>query len=83
MRPFFTSLLLATALTAPALADDVTAWRLFVSDHAEAKVTAIDALSGDTLDTFALKSPASLYALDSGEAVFAVQGAGNQVSGIS
>ncbi len=83
MRPFFTSLLLATALTAPALADDVTAWRLFVSDHAEAKVTAIDALSGDTIDTFALKSAASLYALDSGESVFAVQGAGNQVSGIT
>ncbi|KRB01550.1 hypothetical protein ASD83_08635 [Devosia sp. Root685] len=82
MRPFFISLLLATALTAPALADDVTAWRLFVGDHAEGKVTAIDAVSGDTLGTFALKSPASLVASQSGEAVFAVQGAGGQVSAI-
>ena len=82
MRPFFISLLLATALTAPVLADDVTAWRLFVGDHAEGKVTAIDAVSGDTLGTFALKSPASLVASQSGEAVFAVQGAGGQVSAI-
>lgn len=82
MRHIFTSLLLATALTAPALADDVTAWRLFVGDHAEGKVTALDAISGETLGSFALKSPAALYASESGEAVFAVQGAGNQVSAI-
>lgn len=82
MRHVFTSLLLATALTAPALADDVTAWRLFVSDHAEGKVTALDAVSGDMLGTFALKSPASLVASQSGEAVFAIQGAGGQVSAI-
>lgn len=82
MRHILTSLLLATALTVPALADDVTAWRLFVSDHAEGKVTALDAVSGDVLGSFALKSPASLIASESGEAVFAVQGAGNQVSAI-
>lgn len=82
MRHIFTSLLLATALTAPALADDVTVWRLFIADHAEGKVTAVDAISGDVLGSFALKSPASLVASDSGEAVFAVQGAGNQVSAI-
>lgn len=82
MRSLFASLLFATALTAPVLADDVTAWRLFVGDHAEGKVTAIDALSGETLDSFALKSPPSLYASASGDAVFAVQGAGNQVSAI-
>lgn len=82
MRHILTSLLLATALTVPALADDVTAWRLFVSDHAQGKVTALDAVSGDVLGSFALKSPASLVASESGEAVFAVQGAGNQVSAI-
>lgn len=82
MRHIFTSLLLATALSAPVLADDVTAWRLFVGDHAEGKVTALDALNGETLGSFALKSPASLVASESGEAVFAVQGAGNQVSAI-
>ena len=82
MRHIFTSLLLATALTAPVLAGDVTAWRLFVGDHAEGKVTAVDAISGDTLGTFALNGPASLVASESGEAVFAVQGAANQVSAI-
>lgn len=82
MRHILTSLLLATALTVPAMADDVTAWRLFVSDHAQGKVTALDAVSGDVLGSFALKSPASLVASESGEAVFAVQGAGNQVSAI-
>ncbi|KQN74445.1 zinc metallochaperone AztD [Devosia sp. Leaf64] len=82
MRFLFARLLFATALTGPVLADDVTAWRLFVGDHAEGKVTAIDALSGEVLDSFALKSPASLYASASGDAVFAVQGASNQVSAI-
>jgi hypothetical protein len=82
MPHILTSLLLATALTAPVLADDVIAWRLFVGDHAEGKVTAFDALNGDALGNFALKSPASLVASQSGEAVFAVQGAGNQVAAI-
>ncbi len=82
MRHVLTPLLLATALTGPVFADDVIAWRLFVSDHAQGKVTALDAVSGDTLGSFALKSPASLYTIQSGEAVFAVQGAGNQVSAI-
>lgn len=82
MRSLLFSLAFATALTAPVLADDVTAWRLFIGDHAEGKVTAVDALSGKVLDSFALKSPAALTASPSGDAVFAVQGAGNQVSAI-
>lgn len=79
---FLLSILVTTALIAPSMAEDVTAWRLFVSDHAEGKVTAIDAVGGEVLGNFALKTPASLYATHSGEAVFAVQGAGNQVSAI-
>jgi hypothetical protein len=81
---FFLSLLAATALVAPALADDdVSAWRLFIADHAKPVVTAIDLASDKTLATFPLASPASLYATPSGEAIYAVQGAGNQVSAIS
>jgi len=83
MRLILTSVLLSTALTAPALAEDVAAWRLFVGDHAEGKVTAIDFLKGETLATYPLKSPATLYATQSGETVFAVQGAGGQVSAIA
>ncbi|KKC35370.1 hypothetical protein WH87_17540 [Devosia epidermidihirudinis] len=81
---FLMSLALTSSLVAPALADDhVSAWRLFVGDHAAPKVTALDALSGDTLGTFSLSSPATLYTTRSGHAVYAVQGAGDQVSAIS
>ncbi len=64
-------------------ADDATAWRLFVSDHAQAKVTAIDAIKGSVIDTFAIKGPATLYRNDSGSAVYAVQGAANTVTMIA
>jgi len=83
MGRLLASLLLATALSAPAFAEDVAAWRLFVGDHAAGTVTALDALTGETITSFALKSPASLYASHDGEAVYAVQGASNQVSAIA
>lgn len=74
-------LLAATSLTLPAFADDhASAWRLFIADHAAPTVTALDLETGDTLDTFTLAGPASLYASD--DAVFAVQGSANQVSAI-
>ncbi|MGW6780527.1 zinc metallochaperone AztD [Brucella pseudogrignonensis] len=63
--------------------DDVTAWRLFVSDHAEPVVNVIDALDGDKLASFKVKGPASLYRSESGETVYAVQGADGTVSAIS
>lgn len=80
---FLLPLFAATALSSPAYADDVSAWRLFVGDHAEPTVTAIDLATGNTLASFPLASPASLYATHSGSAVFAVQGAGNQISAIT
>ncbi len=89
MRKFFyaaSALALGACLwTGPVLADedDVTAWRLFVSDHAEPVVNVIDALDGDKLDTFQIKGPASLYRTDSGQTVFAVQGGAGAVSVIS
>ena len=74
----------ATALAVPAMADDhASAWRLFIADHAEPRVTALDLASGDTLATFALESPAALYTTHSRQAVYAVQGAGNQVSAMT
>lgn len=77
---FLLPFLAATALVTPALADDVSAWRLFIADHAKPVVTAIDLVTGDTIGTFPL---ASLYTTHSGKAVYAVQGAGNQVSAIA
>ncbi|MDT3382308.1 zinc metallochaperone AztD [Labrys neptuniae] len=63
--------------------DDVTAWRLFVSDHAAPVVHVIDALNGGMLARFSIKGPASLYRSESGRTVFAVQGSAGTVSAIS
>jgi len=83
-------LLVATALSLAAFsvsgtarADEVTAWRLFVSDHAEGKVTVLDAVEGRTIDTFPIKGPATLFRSESGKAVFAVQSNADIVSTIS
>ena len=78
------ALALLVAMAGPALADEsVTAWRLFVSDHAEPVVRAVDAIEGKVIDTFAIKGPASLFRSDSGEAVYAVQSNANLVSTIA
>ncbi|MBJ3784829.1 zinc metallochaperone AztD [Devosia sediminis] len=74
------ALLAATALSVPAFADEASAWRLFVGDHTAPEVTALDLETGNAITTFPLAAPASLYTVDG--AVFAVQGAGNQVSAI-
>lgn len=73
---------LAASLSA-AVADEETAWRLFVADHAAPELRAIDAKNGSTLATFGLRSPATLYATASGQTVFAVQRDGNVVSALS
>lgn len=89
MRPFLkVTSVAALALAAQgAAAAETTAWRLFVADREQPKITVIDALSGGTLATFAVKGPASLYRSGSGRTVFAVQGDANTVtafgSGIS
>jgi hypothetical protein len=54
-------------------------WRLFVADHAEPVVSALDLETGALLDTFRLDAPATLYATASRAAVFAVQGAADKV----
>jgi hypothetical protein len=75
-------LLAATSLALPAHADDhLSTWRLFIADHAKPRITAIDLASGDTLGSFPLAGPASLYAADG--LVIAVQGSANQVAAIA
>ncbi|HEY8577922.1 MAG TPA: zinc metallochaperone AztD [Devosia sp.] len=79
---FLLPLLAATALTLPALAqDEVSAWRLFIADHATGDVTALDLETGDSVGQFTLAGPASLYSSD--DVVVAVQGASNQVAAIT
>ncbi|CAN7318010.1 zinc metallochaperone AztD [Aminobacter sp. LjRoot7] len=68
---------------APALAEEKTAWRLFVSDHAAPVVHALDMETGQTIETFSVKTPARLYSTDSGRSIFAVQGTSDVVSVLS
>ncbi|TJW87059.1 MAG: hypothetical protein E5X43_20005, partial [Mesorhizobium sp.] len=75
--------LLVSLSTSAAHAEEVTAWRLFISDHADPKVTVIDAIDGEKLDTFEIKGPASLHRSESGRTVFAVQGTAGVVTGIA
>lgn len=84
-------LLAAASLTALAVsmattssfAEEKTAWRLFVSDHAEPVINVVDALTGNKIDTLPLKGPASLYRSNSGRTVFAVQGKADTVSAVA
>jgi len=64
-------------------AEDVTAWRLFVSDHYAGKVTVVDAVANSVIETFEIKGPASLHRSNSGETVVAVQGNAGVVTPIS
>ncbi|MER8828139.1 zinc metallochaperone AztD [Mesorhizobium sp. M0938] len=75
--------LLLSLSTSAAHAEEVTAWRLFISDHTDPKVTVIDAVAGQKLDMFQIKGPASLHRSESGRTVFAVQGAAGVVTGIA
>lgn len=76
------ALLLGLAV-APSLAEEKSAWRLFVSDHAEPVVHAIDIETGDKIATFSVKAPANLYRSGSGRTVFAVQGKGDVVAAVA
>lgn len=73
---------LMTCLAGPVLADDVTAWRLFVSDHAEPVVHVLDAQTNEEITHFDVSGPATLYRSNSGATVYAVQGAAGTVTAI-
>ena len=65
--------------TTHALAEGDTHWRLFVGDHAEPVVRAID-IDGREAGRFDLDAYASLYRSRSGRTVFAVQGEAGKVA---
>jgi hypothetical protein len=69
--------------TAPATAQEATAWRLFIADHSDPVVTAVDMASGETVGQFQLMGPATLYATSSRAAVYAVQTTADQVAVIA
>lgn len=74
---------LLALLASPALAEETTAWRLFIADHAAPTVTAIDLGTDAVAGTFSLGSPAALYTTASKAAVYAVQGEADTVSAIA
>ncbi|SDO14656.1 zinc metallochaperone AztD [Phyllobacterium sp. OV277] len=67
----------------PAQAEEQTAWRLFVSDHAEPTIRALDPQTGKIIDTFKVKAPAGLSLSDSGKTIFAVERDGAEVAILS
>ncbi|MBK1794577.1 hypothetical protein JHL21_08670 [Devosia sp. WQ 349] len=78
------ALLLSSANVPLAYAEDThSVWRAFVADSASANVSVIDLESDNTIATYKLAAPATLYAAKGGHAVFAVQGKANQVQAIS
>ncbi|WP_027135448.1 zinc metallochaperone AztD [Geminicoccus roseus] len=79
-----TAIALSMSLAAGAAhAEEVAAWRLFVSDHGAPQVTVIDAIGQQQLGRFDIDGPASLYRTGSGQTVFAIQGKAGAVSAIS
>lgn len=81
---FFGAAGLALSIGGNAIAADTTeAWRVFIADHQQPKVSVIDAATGETLDMFAITGPASLIRSESGRSVFAVQGDAGVVNAIS
>jgi hypothetical protein len=83
MKPIYlalTALLLSSGST---FAEETTAWRLFVSDHADPVVTAIDLARIGEPTRIPLAGPAALHRSGSGRTIFAVQGAAGVVTAIS
>lgn len=74
------ALLTALGVSFPVFAEEEVAWRLFVADHGQPRVTVLDLQSGKTLDSFGIEGPATLYATKGKQAVYAVQGDRDLVS---
>lgn len=67
----------------PVFAEPDTAWRVFVSDHSEPKVTVVDAIGGTTIEALEINGPATLHRNLAGTGVYAVQGSANAITAIS
>jgi len=59
---------------------DVEAWRLFIGDHTNPVVQAVDVKSGTILKKFDITNYASLASSESGRLIFAVQGGADVVN---
>lgn len=82
MSKHLSMLLASAALLAATVAgaEERSAVHLFVADHTDPVIQAIDAETAKPLARFEIAVPATLFATESGRSVFAVQGAANRVS---
>ena len=73
------SLAFMLGFSAAASAADVAAYRAIIADHANGKITVVDALSGKIIANYGVEGPARLKANETGRLVYATQGAQNRV----
>lgn len=83
LRTVSLSALVLGLSAATGLAEERTAWRLFVADRDAPMVHVIDAVTGKQMESFTTRSPARIYPTSSGRSVFAVQADANTVQAIS
>ena len=83
LRTVSLSALVLGLSAATGLAEEKTAWRLFVADRDAPMVHVIDAVTGKQMESFTTRSPARIYPTSSGRSVFAVQADANTVQAIS
>jgi hypothetical protein len=70
-------------MAGPVWAAEMDHWRVFVADHSQATVRAIEVKTGKVLATISTLGPATLHKSASGKTVFAVQSDADRVSAIA
>jgi DNA-binding beta-propeller fold protein YncE len=73
------SIVFMLALATSVYAVEKTAYRAIIADHANGKITVIDALAGKIIANYGVEGPARLKANETGRLIYATQGAQNRV----
>ncbi len=73
------SLAFMLTLSTAASAADLGAYRAVIADHANGKITVVDALAGKIITNYGVEGPARLKANQTGRLIYATQGAQNRV----
>ena len=73
------SIALLLMLTTGVSAAEMSAYRAFIADHANGKITVIDALTGKIIANYGVEGPARLKASPNGRLIYAAQGGQNRV----
>ncbi len=76
----FTALAVAALCASTAAADQDSVYRLFIGDHADGMVRAIDLADGSEIASFAIDQTPALTRSTSGRTIFAVQGDAGKIA---